>query len=65
MKPCFHVICKTCVEELVQPSHQCVVCDHEIKAGVDVLELKREGPGVMLIFNQLALVSHILCWGFI
>ena len=43
MKPCFHVICKTCVDELVHPSKQCVVCDHEVKAGVDILELKREG----------------------
>ncbi|KAF9648242.1 hypothetical protein BDM02DRAFT_3240904 [Thelephora ganbajun] len=45
MKPCFHVVCKTCVEELVHPSKQCVVCDHEVKAGVDILELKREGTG--------------------
>ena len=44
MKPCFHVICKTCVEELVHPSKQCVVCDHEVKPEVDILELKREGP---------------------
>ena len=52
MKPCFHVVCKTCVDELVHPSKQCVVCDHEVKAGVDVLELKREGPELVLIAIQ-------------
>lgn len=44
MKPCFHVICKTCLDELVHSSKQCVVCDNEVKANVDILELKREGP---------------------
>ena len=29
-----------------------VVCDHEVKAGVDILELKREGPEVVLIAIQ-------------
>lgn len=53
MKSCFHVICKTCVDELVQPSKQCVLCDHEVKAGVDILELKREGSRVVLIFARL------------
>lgn len=52
MKPCFHVVCKTCVDELVHPSKQCVVCDHEVKAGVDILELKREGSKIALIFTQ-------------
>ena len=52
MKPCFHVVCKTCVDELVHPSKQCVVCDHEVKAGADILELKREGPKVVLIGIQ-------------
>jgi len=49
MKLCFHVVCKTCVDELVGPSKQCVVCDHEAKAGTDILELKREGSKVVLI----------------
>jgi hypothetical protein len=52
MKPCFHVVCKTCVDELVHPSKQCVVCDHEVRAEVDVLELKREGSKVVLISVQ-------------
>ena len=53
MKPCFHVVCKTCVEELVHPSNQCVVCDHEVKPGVDILELRREGSKPFLISVQL------------
>jgi nitric oxide synthase-interacting protein len=52
MKPCFHVICRTCVEELVHPSKQCVVCDHEVETGVDILELKREGLRVILVSRQ-------------
>ena len=52
MKPCFHVVCKTCVDELVHPSKQCVVCDQEVKAEVDILELKREGSKVVLISVQ-------------
>lgn len=45
MKTCFHVICKTCIDELVHPSKQCVVCDNEVKTDLDILELKREGTG--------------------
>ena len=60
MKPCFHVVCKTCVDELVLPSKQCVVCDSEVKAGVDVLELKREGPEVVLITIQSISAAHII-----
>jgi len=44
MKPCFHVLCKTCTETLVQPGKQCVVCDRELESK-DILELKREGTG--------------------
>lgn len=44
MKPCFHVICKTCTDTLVNPAKQCVVCDKELESK-DILELKREGTG--------------------
>ena len=60
MKPCFHVICKTCVDGLVQPSKQCVLCDHEVKAEVDILELKREGWKVSLIFFRWLLISLVV-----
>lgn len=42
MKPCGHVVCKTCTESLVRPSHQCIVCDVKLSEK-DVIELKREG----------------------
>lgn len=42
MKPCSHVICKTCHDTLVKPSKQCVVCDVKIDEK-DAVELKREG----------------------
>ncbi|KZT38939.1 hypothetical protein SISSUDRAFT_1046260 [Sistotremastrum suecicum HHB10207 ss-3] len=44
MKPCSHVICKTCHDTLVKPSKQCVVCDVKIDEK-DAVELKREGTG--------------------
>ncbi|ETW77515.1 hypothetical protein HETIRDRAFT_480192 [Heterobasidion irregulare TC 32-1] len=44
MKPCAHVVCRTCTDTLVRPAMQCVVCDRELKPA-DVLELKREGTG--------------------
>ncbi|KAJ7594365.1 hypothetical protein C8J56DRAFT_854503 [Mycena floridula] len=43
MKPCGHVICKTCTDTLVRPEKQCVACD--TKVGDDIIELKREGTG--------------------
>ncbi|EJT96582.1 hypothetical protein DACRYDRAFT_120012 [Dacryopinax primogenitus] len=44
VKSCGHVICKTCISELVRPSGQCVVC--EGKAGEKgVVMLNREGTG--------------------
>ncbi|KAF8515242.1 hypothetical protein BU17DRAFT_51919 [Hysterangium stoloniferum] len=42
MKPCSHVLCKTCADSLVQPAEQCVVCDTKLKK-TDIIELKREG----------------------
>jgi len=44
MKRCFHVVCKTCTDTLIQPAKQCVVCDKALEQG-DILELKREGTG--------------------
>lgn len=44
MKPCSHVVCKTCTESLIRPSKQCVVCDKEL-GEKDIIELKREGTG--------------------
>ncbi|TDL27735.1 hypothetical protein BD410DRAFT_713503 [Rickenella mellea] len=44
MKPCTHVVCKTCTETLVRPSSQCVVCDTPVDKK-DQIELRREGTG--------------------
>ncbi|KAJ6627917.1 hypothetical protein B0H10DRAFT_1778997 [Mycena sp. CBHHK59/15] len=50
MKPCAHIVCRTCTETLVRPprqeveSHACVVCDTRL-GKKDVIELKREGTG--------------------
>ncbi|KZT55230.1 hypothetical protein CALCODRAFT_524606 [Calocera cornea HHB12733] len=44
IKRCGHVLCKSCVGELVTPSGQCVVCDGRAGTG-DVVELNREGTG--------------------
>ncbi|KIM33264.1 hypothetical protein M408DRAFT_151881 [Serendipita vermifera MAFF 305830] len=44
MKPCSHVICKTCTDTLVKPSSQCVVCDVNLESK-DIIELVREGTG--------------------
>ncbi|TFK73156.1 hypothetical protein BDN72DRAFT_762107 [Pluteus cervinus] len=44
MKPCSHVVCKTCTETLVRPAKQCIVCDELLKEK-DIIELKREGTG--------------------
>ncbi|OAX42233.1 hypothetical protein K503DRAFT_766964 [Rhizopogon vinicolor AM-OR11-026] len=44
MKPCAHVVCKVCVDELVRSAKQCIVCDHTL-GDKDIIELKREGTG--------------------
>lgn len=44
MKPCSHVICKTCTDTLVRPAKQCVHCDKVLK-DKEIIELKREGTG--------------------
>ena len=48
MKPCGHVTCKTCVDTLVRPSMQCIVCDTQLK-DKDVVELKREGTFITVL----------------
>ncbi|EJD41566.1 hypothetical protein AURDEDRAFT_90272 [Auricularia subglabra TFB-10046 SS5] len=45
MKPCAHVVCKTCTESLVRPSKQCIQCDKALAGPKDIIELKREGTG--------------------
>lgn len=42
IKPCSHVICKTCTDGFVMPSSQCVACDGPAKPK-DIIELMREG----------------------
>lgn len=42
MRPCSHVVCKTCTDTLVKDSKQCVVCDTQLE-GKDIIELMREG----------------------
>jgi len=44
LSACSHVVCKTCVDTLVRPSSQCVVCDKETPKG-SILPLQREGTG--------------------
>ncbi|KAI0089574.1 hypothetical protein BDY19DRAFT_889339 [Irpex rosettiformis] len=44
MKPCGHVVCKTCTESLVKPSKQCIQCD-KVLADKDIILLAREGTG--------------------
>lgn len=44
IRSCSHVICKTCIDTLVRPSKQCVVCDGKAR-DKDVVELAREGTG--------------------
>lgn len=44
IKPCTHVVCKTCAETLVKPSMQCVVCDEAVTKN-GIIELRREGTG--------------------
>ncbi|KLO18983.1 hypothetical protein SCHPADRAFT_899319 [Schizopora paradoxa] len=44
LSSCSHVVCKTCVDTLVRPSSQCVVCDKEAPKD-SILPLQREGTG--------------------
>ena len=62
MKPCSHVVCKTCVDELVRPpvaknadkpKSACVVCDVALK-DKDIIELKREGMAISYAAHLLS-----------
>ncbi|QRW27059.1 RING finger protein [Rhizoctonia solani] len=45
MRPCSHVLCKTCTDTLVTPNKQCVVCDSALPNPKDIIQLCREGTG--------------------
>lgn len=44
MRPCSHVVCKSCQESLVAPAKQCAVCDKQLSEK-DSIQLSREGTG--------------------
>ena len=44
MKPCGHVVCKSCTDQLVKPGKQCIACDVQL-ADKDIIALSREGTG--------------------
>ena len=58
MKPCGHVICKTCTDTLVRPANQCIDCDKTL-GEKDIIELKREGKPLS---NQLDLIESSASW---
>ncbi|CAE6503743.1 unnamed protein product [Rhizoctonia solani] len=45
MRPCSHVLCKTCTDTLATPNKQCVACDSELPNSKDIIQLSREGTG--------------------
>jgi hypothetical protein len=45
MRPCAHVICKTCTDTLVKPNKQCTVCDAPIKVEALALPKDQKGKG--------------------
>ncbi|CAE7056867.1 unnamed protein product [Rhizoctonia solani] len=45
MRPCSHVLCKTCTDTLVTPNKQCVTCDSALPNAKDIIQLSREGTG--------------------
>ncbi|KAB5589090.1 Nitric oxide synthase-interacting protein [Ceratobasidium theobromae] len=45
MRPCSHVLCKTCTDTLAIPNKQCVTCDAVLPTSKDVIQLSREGTG--------------------
>ena len=51
MKPCGHVVCKTCTDKLVKPGKQCIHCDVKL-AEKEIIQLTREGlsPCHFMIF---------------
>lgn len=68
MKPCGHVVCKTCTDTLVKPAKQCIQCDVQL-ADKDIIELAREGPyinrslvGLLTPFRMKALDMQLEDW---
>ena len=53
MKPCSHVVCKTCTDSLVRSAQQCVVCDHKLENS-HIIELKREGVWVFFAARNVS-----------
>ncbi|KAF8331946.1 uncharacterized protein EI90DRAFT_904478 [Cantharellus anzutake] len=46
LRPCSHVICKTCCDSLVKPSSQCSACDAALdESKKDIIEIEGEGTG--------------------
>src|SRR5258708_21839215 len=46
LRPCSHVLCRTCTDTLVKPSSQCSVCDTVLKEPKkDIIDMEREGTG--------------------
>ncbi|KAG9086966.1 hypothetical protein FS749_003253 [Ceratobasidium sp. UAMH 11750] len=45
VRPCSHVLCKTCTDTLVSPNKQCVACDTPLPESKDLIQLSREGTG--------------------
>lgn len=60
MKPCGHVVCKTCTDTLVKPAMQCIQCDVQL-ADKDIIELTREG--MSMFWGYLACVTKRCCAG--
>ncbi|EKM57237.1 uncharacterized protein PHACADRAFT_93313 [Phanerochaete carnosa HHB-10118-sp] len=44
MKPCGHVVCKSCTDELIKPGKQCISCEVQL-TDKDIIALSREGTG--------------------
>lgn len=42
---CGHVVCGTCVDTIVKPGKQCVVCEANIRPDKDIISLAKEGTG--------------------
>ncbi len=56
MKPCGHVVCKTCTDTLVKPAKQCIVCDVKL-ADKDIIEMSREGTRCCMVWIDMVLMG--------
>lgn len=54
MKPCGHVVCKTCTDKLVKPGKQCIHCDVKLSEK-EIIQLTREGPSRCQVMISTAL----------